>query len=35
MKLTVVTVCFNAAEDLKKTLDSVLAQTFTDLSTWW
>ena len=30
MKLTVVTVCFNAAEDLKKTLDSVLAQTFTD-----
>lgn len=30
MKLTVITVCFNAAEDLKKTFDSVLAQTFSD-----
>lgn len=30
MKLTVITVCFNAAEDLKKTLDSVLSQTFSD-----
>lgn len=30
MRLTVVTVCFNAADDLKKTLDSVLAQNFTD-----
>ena len=30
MKLTVITVCFNAARDLKKTLDSVLTQTFID-----
>lgn len=30
MKLTVITVCFNAADDLKKTLDSVLTQTYTD-----
>ena len=30
MKLTVITVCFNAAKDLKKTLDSVLTQTFID-----
>lgn len=30
MKLTVITVCYNAAEDLKKTLDSVLSQTFCD-----
>lgn len=30
MKLTVITVCYNAAEDLKKTLDSVLSQTFSD-----
>lgn len=30
MKLTIITVCFNAANDLKKTLDSVLAQTFAD-----
>lgn len=30
MKLTVITVCYNAANDLKKTLDSVLTQTFTD-----
>ena len=28
MKLTVITVCYNAAEDLRKTLDSVSAQTF-------
>lgn len=30
MKLTIITVCFNAADDLKKTLDSILTQTFTD-----
>lgn len=30
MKLTVITVCFNAADDLKKTLDSILTQTYTD-----
>lgn len=31
MKLTVITVCYNAADDLKKTLDSVLSQTYADL----
>lgn len=31
MKVTVVTVCFNAKEDLKETMDSVLAQTYGDM----
>lgn len=30
MKLTIITVCYNAADDLKKTLHSVLSQTYTD-----
>lgn len=30
MKVTIITVCFNAFEDLKKTLNSVLNQTYTD-----
>lgn len=31
MKVTVVTVCFNARQDLKKTMDSVFAQTYDDM----
>ena len=31
MKVTIITVCFNAATDLQKTLDSVLNQQYTDL----
>lgn len=30
MKVTVITVCYNAANDLKITLDSVLKQTYTN-----
>ena len=31
MNVTVITVCFNSKNDLKKTLDSVFAQTYTDM----
>lgn len=31
MNLTVITVCFNAKDDLRKTLDSVLEQTYNDM----
>lgn len=31
MNLTVITVCFNAKDDLRKTLDSVLEQTYMDM----
>ncbi|WP_270570170.1 glycosyltransferase family 2 protein [Bacteroides eggerthii] len=31
MKVTIITVCFNASEDLQKTLDSVLNQEYTNL----
>lgn len=31
MNLTVITVCFNAKNDLRKTLDSVLEQTYMDM----
>jgi len=34
MKLTIITVCYNAADDLKKTLNSVLNQTYTDFEYW-
>lgn len=30
MKVTIITVCFNASEDLQKTLDSVLNQEYTN-----
>lgn len=31
MNISVITVCFNSKDDLRKTLDSVLSQTYVDM----